>query len=154
MRQSKILLIDCNPQENTGETLEAILTSTRLEGTLRRKVVADLSQTKFAWNWPEDDANAGSCLIFLILPREETERGGDLIQSIKRQRPEIPIIVAIEDCGPVQTLGLLEKGASDFITPPLRAADTLPRMWRLLNQVARSEKAWCAHLKKSRIEAY
>jgi two-component system response regulator GlrR len=135
MRHSRILLIDCNPQENTGEMLEAILTSTHLEGTLRREVVADLRQTKFAWDWPEGDANAGPSLIFLILSREGTERGGKLIQSIKRQKPEIPIIVAIEDCGPVQTLGLLQKGASDFITPPLTAADTLPRTWRLLSQL-------------------
>ena len=135
MRQSRILLIDCNPRENTGETLEAILTSSRMEGTLRREVVTDLSQTKFAEDWPEDDANCGSCVIFLILPREEAERGGALIQSIKKQRPEIPIIVVIEDCGPNRTLELLQQGASDFITPPVRAADTLPRTWRLLNRL-------------------
>jgi two-component system response regulator GlrR len=135
MRQSKILLIDCNPWENTGETLEAILTSSRMEGTLRREVVTDLSQTKFAGDWLEDDVNCGSCVVFLILPRKEAERGGALIQSIKKQRPEIPIIVAIDDCGPIQTLGLLQQGASDFITPPLRAADTLPRTWRVLNQL-------------------
>ena len=135
MTQSKILLIDCNPQENTGETLEVILTSSRIEGTLRREVVADLSQTKFAEDWPEDDSRPGSCVIFLILPREETERGGALIQSIKEQKPEIPIIVAIDDCGPDQTLVLLQKGAADFLTTPLKAADTLPRTWRLLNQL-------------------
>ncbi len=135
MRQSSILLIDCNPRENTGETLEAILTSSRMEGTLRREVVTDLSQTKFAEDWPEDDGNCGSCVIFLILPREKGERGSALIQSIKKQRPEIPIIVVIEDCGPNRTLELLQQGASDFITPPVRAADTLPRTWRLLNRL-------------------
>lgn len=138
MKQSKILLIDCNPRENTGETLEAILTSSQIGGTLRREVITDLSQTNFGEDWPDwpDDNGCGStCVIFLILPAEETERGGSLIQSIKRQKPEIPIIVAIDDCGPVATLGLLQKGASDFITPPLRAADTLPRTWHLLNRL-------------------
>ena len=133
MTHNKILLIDCNPQENTGETLEAILTSSHLEGSLRREVIADLSETRFSWDWPEDYTTAGSCLIFLVLPRGETERGGALIQSIKRQRSEVPIIVVIEDCAPVQTLELLEKGVSDFITPPLSPAETLPRTWRLLN---------------------
>lgn len=135
MRQSRILLIDCDPRENTGETLEAILASSRMEGTLRREVVTDFSQTKFAEDWPEHDVNCGSCVIFLILPREEAERGGALIQSIKKQRPEIPIIVVIDDCGPSRTLGLLQQGASDFITPPVRAADTLPRTWRLLDRL-------------------
>ena len=135
MRQSKILLIDCNPRENTGEKLEVILTSSRIEGTLRREVVTDLSQTKFAEDWPEDASNPGSCVIFLILPRAETERGGALIQSIKEQKGEIPIIVAIDDCGPDQTLALLQKGAADFLTLPLKAADTLPRTWRVLHQL-------------------
>jgi DNA-binding NtrC family response regulator len=135
MKQSKILLIDCNPRQNTGETLEAILTSSRMEGSLRREVVTDLSQTKIADDWPEDDACGATSVIFLVLPAEETERGGLLIQSIKKHKPEIPIIVAIDDCGPVATLGLLQKGASDFLTPPLRAADTLPRTWHLLNRL-------------------
>jgi two-component system response regulator GlrR len=139
MRQTKILLIDCNPQENTGEVLEAILTSSRLEGVLRREVVANLLEAKLAWDWPVDDVGLSSCLIFLILPRKEAEQGGVLIDSIKRRGLEIPIIVAIEDCGPVQTLRLLEKGASDFITPPPTAADTLPRAWRLLNQLQSRE---------------
>jgi DNA-binding NtrC family response regulator len=142
MKQSKILLIDCNPRENTSETLEAILTSSRIEGTLRREVITDLSHTKFGEDWPEwpdDDGEGGTCVIFVILPAEETERGASLIQLIKKHKPETPIIVAIDDCGPVATLGLLQKGASDFITPPLTAADTLPRTWRLLNRFPRRE---------------
>jgi two-component system response regulator GlrR len=135
MRPSNILLIDCNPRENTGETLEAILRSSGMEGTLRREVVVELKPTKFGEDWPEDDTRGDSSVIFLILPRGETERGGALIQYLKNQKPEIPIIVAIDDCGPVQTLGLLQKGASDFISPPLKAADILPRTWRLLNRL-------------------
>jgi DNA-binding NtrC family response regulator len=41
----------------------------------------------------------------------------------------------IEGCGPGQTLALLQKGAADFLTLPLKAADTLPRTWRLLHQL-------------------
>lgn len=133
MRQTKILLIDCNPRENSGDALEAILTSSRLEATLRREVIVDTGQPKVDWDWLTG-GNSNSYLIFLILSHQEPAQGGALIRSIKREKPEIPIIVVIEDCGPVETLELLQIGASDFITPPLTAADTLPRAWRLLDQ--------------------
>lgn len=84
--------------------------------------------------------NASPSLVFLILPRQDLHQGGILIQSIKKQHPEVPIIVVIEDCGPLETLELLQKGASEFVTPPLRAADTLPRAWRLLDQLRGRER--------------
>lgn len=70
----------------------------------------------------------------MLLP-EHAESGGALIQSIKKEQPEVPIIVVVEQLGPVDTLELLKKGASDLITPPLRVGDTLPRVWRLLEQL-------------------
>src|SRR5260370_10784573 len=36
-------------------------------------------------------------------------------------------------------LELLQRGASDFITPPLRAGDALPRVWRLLDRPSSAE---------------
>jgi DNA-binding NtrC family response regulator len=139
MRQTKILVLDCNAQENTGETLEGILASSRAAGTLRREVVADLSQIKCDLDWLDDDADSCSCLVFLILSRQALAQSRALIECIKRQKPETPIVAVIEDCGPVETLDLLQKGAADFITPPLTAADILPRTWRLLNQTDKRE---------------
>ena len=133
MNESTILLIDCNPGKSTGETLEGILESSRLEGALRREVTASPSEVKFDWNYP-DDTNANPFLIFLILRREDLREGGALIQAIKLRQPEIPIIAVIENCGSDETLELLQKGASDFITLPLTQADTLPRAWRLLER--------------------
>jgi DNA-binding NtrC family response regulator len=134
MNESTILLIDCNPGESTGETLEAILESSRLEGALRREVTAGPSEVKFDWDCSTNDNHANPFLIFLILRREDLTEGGTLIQAIKRRQPEIPIIAVIENCGTVETLKLLEKGASDFITLPLTNAETLPRALRLLER--------------------
>src|SRR6185369_13859675 len=58
-----------------------------------------------------------------------------LIRSLNLRKPQIPIIVVIEDCGPGETLELLQNGASDFITLPLRSVDILTRTLRLLNQL-------------------
>ena len=139
MERTTILVIDCNPGENTGETLEAMLASSRFGQKLRREVVVDPSQIQLDRNWFRESDECNSSLIFLILHLQQSAQGGALIQSIKRAQPQIPIIIVIEECGPVETLELLQKGASDFITPPLRVADTLPRVWRLLDTLNHRE---------------
>jgi two-component system response regulator GlrR len=134
MRQTTILLIDCSPCERVGEALETMLAESQLEGPIRREIVADLSQIKLDREW-FGAADAGASLIFLILPRDEFAAGGALIQSMQRLKPESAVIAVIEECGPSETLDLLQMGASDFITRPLRVSDVLPRTWRLLNQL-------------------
>lgn len=134
MRQTPILLVDCNPLENIGETLETMLAESELANLIRREVVADLSRINPDREWL-NATNPGPSLIFLILPRNEFAAGAALIQSLLQLRPESSVIVVIEECGPSETLDLLQMGASDFITPPLRISDVLPRAWHLLNQL-------------------
>jgi two-component system, NtrC family, response regulator GlrR len=139
MEQTTILLIDCNPRENTGETLETMLAASRLGQKIRREVVMDPSQIQLNHNWFRDTTEGQSSLIFIILHLHQIAQGGHLIQSIKQAQPDIPIIIVIEECGPEETLQLLQKGAADFVTPPLRVVDILPRVWRLLEQLSRRE---------------
>jgi two-component system, NtrC family, response regulator GlrR len=145
MQHTKILLIDCYPRKTIGDTLETILKSSKFKGELRREVIIDPSQVQSGWFTSHTDFN--SSLIFLILPPEHLQQGGALIQSIKDLKPDLPIIVVVDECGPIETLELLRFGAGDFISPPLRAADTLARTWRLLEH-AHSEKNIVRSLKE------
>jgi Response regulator containing CheY-like receiver, AAA-type ATPase, and DNA-binding domains len=45
-----------------------------------------------------------------------------------------PVILVIDECPHEEILDLLKAGVTDFITPPLRPADIIPRIWRLLVQ--------------------
>jgi DNA-binding NtrC family response regulator len=145
MQHTKILLIDCYPRTNIGDTLEAILKSSRLKGQLRREVIVDPGQVQSEWFTSHTDFN--SSLIFLILPPEHLQQGGALIQSIKDLQPDLPIIVVVDNFGPIETLELLRYGAADFISPPLKGADTLARTWRLLDHV-QSQKNMVRSLKE------
>ena len=51
----------------------------------------------------------------------------------------MPIPVVVEATEPDALLELLEAGASDFIIPPLRAVDVLPRVMRALEQAGQGE---------------
>src|SRR5882724_8096633 len=114
MTQSSILLIDCNPGESTGEALEEMLASSRLGDKVCREVLVDPDHNKLAGDWFENRSDSARSLIFLILPRAQSAQGGVLLKAIKREQLKVPIIVVIEDCGPVETLELLQQGASDF----------------------------------------
>ncbi len=139
VRQTTILLLDCNLGEHTGETLETMLTTARLGATLRREIITDASQMWLDRDWCGARAEFRPALIFLLLPPAQTAAGGALLQALKSALSDVPVIVVTEACGPVETLELLQQGAADFITPPLRVADTLPRVWRLLTQLTRRE---------------
>jgi two-component system, NtrC family, response regulator GlrR len=138
--KTTILLIDCSPGENTGETLEAMLTTARLGEEMRREVVVDPGQIQIDAAWFKTRAHARPSLAFLILSPDQLAQSGSLIQSIRRQQPELPIVVVAENAGPVETLELLQNGATDFLTPPLRVTDTLPRVWRLLDRARTHER--------------
>jgi two-component system, NtrC family, response regulator GlrR len=131
MKQPDILLLNCNPKRETGATLETILAASGPTGRIRHEVIVDSSPVPFEHCGAEGFEPS---LIFLILLPDQLQRGCVLIESIKKRRPTVPIIVVTEECGAAETLELLQRGAADFITPPLKAADTLPRVWRLLER--------------------
>ena len=131
-----LLLIDCNTHNNTGEQLEAMLASAGVGDQLRREIVVDPDQLTFDRNSLGVNGNKAA-LIFLLLPPGHTEPGSALIQAIRKDQPELPIIAVVDQLGPTDTLELFRLGASDLITLPLRTGDTLPRVWRLLEQQER-----------------
>ncbi len=75
-------------------------------------------------------------VIFLVLPAGVNGEP-KLLESIRTELAEIPIIAVIEACEPKGVFDLLGMGAADFITSPLRSADVLPRTWRLMKRAQR-----------------
>ena len=131
-----LLLIDCNAHNNTGEQLEAMLASAGVGDQLRREVVVDPAQLTLDRSWFGVNGNQAA-LIFLLLPPGHAAPGGALIQTIRKDQPDLPVIAVVDQLGATDTLELFRMGASDLITLPLRSGDTLPRVWRLLEQQER-----------------
>ena len=131
-----LLLIDCNAHNNTGEQLEAMLASAGVGDRLRREVVVDPAQLTLDRSWFGVNGNQAA-LIFLLLPPGHAAPGGALIQTIRKDQPDLPVIAVVDQLGATETLELFRMGASDLITLPLRRGDTLPRVWRLLEQQER-----------------
>jgi DNA-binding NtrC family response regulator len=73
-------------------------------------------------------------LILLVLPPCEDRLSETLVQEIKATAPSAALIVVIQNCRPKKMLRLLEGGVADFLAFPFKAADVLPRVWRVLEQ--------------------
>jgi DNA-binding NtrC family response regulator len=72
--------------------------------------------------------------IVLILATAQVPLVRKLIQGIKSSKCNPEVILVTEECDSNEILDLMELGASDFITPPLNAAATIPRVRRLLQK--------------------
>lgn len=71
-------------------------------------------------------------VIFLVLKSWRVREDKKILELIRRRVADIPVIVVIEESEPQDVVDLLEMGVADFITPPLKTSDVLPRIWRLM----------------------
>lgn len=139
MKEAKIFLLDLNPAGGLSRTLRRILESPLNLGIqLRHEVVPFIEPAFSGIDLSSIISRFNPDLIFLVLSGGHLKQTDALFQSMGREPWELPIIAVIEECQPDQMLALLKLGAADFITPPLKAIDVLPRLWRLLEQTRRS----------------
>jgi len=75
-------------------------------------------------------ADAG--LIFLISVPSAVAVARNVLGSLKRIVPDVPVLLALEECDSAQAFELLNAGAADFIAAPFQEIDVLPRAWKAL----------------------
>ena len=140
MKKAKIFLIDLNPATNVGCTLRGILESCPDLGLHFQEESSKDSISDFRGG--ELSGIIARCrpdLMFLVLSSCLLNKAEALFQSVKSGFSELPIIVAVDACKPDAMFSLLKLGAADFITPPLKEIDILPRIWRLLERKTNEE---------------
>jgi DNA-binding NtrC family response regulator len=73
-------------------------------------------------------------VIFPVLSVGQLKQLRTLIQSLKKEQSGVPVIIVTEDSKPEDMIKVLKVGVADFITPPLKSIDIIPRLWRLLER--------------------
>jgi DNA-binding NtrC family response regulator len=86
-------------------------------------------------------------LTFLILPDELDAQAVELLKTLTRGEDASPVLIVTGEAGPEATFKLLRAGAADFVLPPLKSSDVLPRVWRLL-EAARPAESFKHRLKE------
>lgn len=135
MKQGKILLLENNPTTTLGQMLQGVLESPNgLHAPLHhesvRMEVSNLHMRGISKIVPGFDPD----MIFLISSYALLNHASTLLRSVRTEFTKIPVFLVMDECPPDEVFDLLKAGATDFITPPLRPADILPRIWRFLEQ--------------------
>lgn len=87
-------------------------------------------------------------VVVVILPHDFGEIERALIRILSKEPGRIPVIAVIEDGKPEAMIELLKLGVVDFLTPPIKAVDVLPRMWRTVEH-ARKRHTLVGRLKET-----
>lgn len=132
---TKIFLLDFNPSRGIGKELQEILESSFDLNIHLKEKPAGVSVASFCSS--EHFAiieRFGPDIIFVILSPTQIKQFSVLIQSLRIEQSELPIIIVIEGVMPDEMIELLKLGVSDFITTPIKSVDIIPRIWRHIEQ--------------------
>ena len=133
MKEANIFLIDLNPSTDVGCTLrELIESSTELNARVRYESSGDSKSVASGRELANTIARCELDLIIFVLSHCNLKETGELIQLVRKRFSVLPILFSVEKCRPDEMFSLLKFGATDFITPPLKNMEILPRLWRLL----------------------
>jgi DNA-binding NtrC family response regulator len=86
-------------------------------------------------------------LTIMIVPAEASFFAQVAAIVAKNGRPGCPFLLVLPESFAAEALRLLKAGASDFVLPPIRSADLLPRVLRLLRP-CEAEDELIQHLKR------
>ncbi len=140
VKLARILILDFNRSSNLSIKLKEILgssSSTSIHYTKHNSSVSDLDL-----NYRDTCStilNHNSDIIFISLDNNLIKRVKLMIQFIRKEIPQTPILLVVDDFSPNEMLELLKLGLNDFITAPLKSFDILPRVWRLLEQTLKRD---------------
>ncbi len=149
MKQATTLLLDSNPASGLGEAMRGILESA-FGGAFRlqREHIREGDPEAIGPELANLIARSHPDLIFLIPAPESIERGRLWLEHLSRADGGSPIVLVVEGGEPDELFTWLEMGVVDFITPPLKALDIIPRVRRLL-EGPRGDQTLTSRLKKT-----
>jgi two-component system, NtrC family, response regulator GlrR len=123
-----VLLLDFAPAVDLSCGLKGILESAGDPCVELRHEVADHG------NLAGPIIRCDPSVVFLLLDQVFLKRAPEMLARLKLVSQERPVVVVADRGEPAEMFQLLERGATDFFTSPLRASDILPRLWRLLSE--------------------
>jgi two-component system response regulator GlrR len=136
MKPERALVLAMNASSELSRALQTILEpSFNLDVRVLPQLAAEIDEpANSGGNLDKIIRDSAPTLIYLVISDGRLKEAQRLLESLKHYAPDIPLIVVIGACQPDDVLKLLKVGASDFIVAPLKAAEVLPRSWRLLTQ--------------------
>jgi two-component system, NtrC family, response regulator GlrR len=141
MSEAQVLVVDCS-----GSDLSRTLRTT-LESSVGLQLRCESIEASILPSYQTGFSGTTSTfhpdLICFVFAASSLRCIRTLFDSMRAEYPAIPVLTVIEADEPDEMFETLKLGADDFITPPLRAVDLVPRIWRLLAHRGKEDRATC-----------
>lgn len=134
MNELNILIIDFCPLEEFRITLRYILRHS-YKFKIQISELLYRYETIYSNIILEKISQSNANLIFFIVNLSNGERLNEIILFIRETFQNIPIIIITNGYESNDILSLLESGGTDFIIPPLRDINVIPRVMRLFKNI-------------------
>jgi len=135
MEELRIFLIDLGFPSETGTTLKKILSSCEDPNVrIQQENVTSCESGVFESLFHTNILSFDPHIIFLILSSSDLNHANALLQLMREKSYSFPVIAVNEDGKAEDIIKLLRLGVVDFIIPPIKTVDVLPRIWRFLKQ--------------------
>lgn len=135
MKHATIMLLDFIPVSGIGSILQGILNSssfTDFQFYLEKIEACGISL--YDKKLQDIISHVNPHVIFLIGSSLQFKQPDAIMHFINDYVKRSQIIIIAEEIEPHEIVELLKLGVADFITPPLKSTDILPRLWRLLER--------------------
>ena len=147
MSDIEVTLIDGDPDSELGDALVSLLLSSADPSFKIERVLFPEPANSQIFDEYLDRLRGE--LLFVVLPSPETEQSRLLLQLMKTRQRKNPVVLVFGESRAEEIINMLRCGASDFFIKPLRAADILPRIWRILKESQTDERL--VHSLKARV---
>jgi two-component system response regulator GlrR len=134
MKEVKVAFLDFDPGSGLGDSLKSILQE-------YPSLAIQVCQETIPTDEPHPQRTISRFLetlrgelIFLILPSTRLEEARLFLRTWRKSEVQAPVIGIVEGAKPDEAKDLLRMGMLDFITPPLKAVDVLPRILRIVER--------------------
>ncbi|HVO84335.1 MAG TPA: sigma 54-interacting transcriptional regulator, partial [Syntrophobacteria bacterium] len=133
MEEARVLLLELGPISELGNTLMEMLETAAGRPIQALHEFIDISEGAAPVSaLGKITGKFGPSVIFVLRSSATLKQAGTVIECLNRNPCKAPIIAVIDGERPEEMADLYRLGIADFITPPLRSMDVLPRLWRLL----------------------
>ena len=137
MKRAKVVLINLCTSPFLLDTFRAILQSS--QRPLFQLVEQHVSAEEVELDFSAGVSNSDADVIVVIVDSTLIEQAHQLVKLSTAGLSSVPLLVVVKGGEPDDMLELLRLGAKDFIVPPLKALDVLPRLWRSVNRTSDKE---------------
>ncbi|MDR4509451.1 MAG: sigma 54-interacting transcriptional regulator [Candidatus Brocadiaceae bacterium] len=150
MNQGRILLFDNDHSGHLMKSLQEVFEASADLNTRFYYKSVHVNETSLpAHNISGSISTFCPDIIIFVLSHAALKQSMTLLQSLRSEYVNVPILMVTDECHPGEMRNLLKSGVTDFIAPPLKSVDVFPRIGRLLEEKSTQEKNTTKRLKES-----